>query len=149
MVSQKIKQINAPLRFTTVALVCLRNDLKRNLDGSLKKYYFGRQTDTNNRIRLLHYPKITDLLWGYSTMHSLLGYQQSQGQAHTKQNSNQSFHLRGVWDSSVTLSKHGQCQIQNSHFSRYLIGGGKFRIYHLRNRFSKLPHVFKHHQNFT
>ena len=102
MVSHKIKQINAPLRFTNVVLVCLIkvinisseqkkcmylyrqnytiinknrqnniplnarswNDLKRRLNGSLKKY-FKTHWYEQPKLDLYIIQKTTELLWGY------------------------------------------------------------------------------------
>ena len=117
MVSHKIKQINTPLRFTNIVLVCLVkvtnisseqqnciylsrqkytiinqnwqndihlnarswNDLKRSLDGSLKKYYFCRHADKNNRDWASTLSKKTQNYRGaIPPCISLLGYHQSQ-----------------------------------------------------------------------
>ena len=95
---------------------------------------------------------VTFILLGYSTMHSLLGYP-SLNDEYVPNKIVKKIFIFVEFGTVLLLSANiGQCQIQNFHFSRYLIGGGnvvKFRIHHLRNKLGKLPHVFNHHQNVT
>ena len=65
----------------------------------------------NARSCLYTIQKTTELSRGYSTMHSLLGYQQSQGRVRTYQNMNQNFNeFRTVLLLSANIG-HVTCDI--------------------------------------
>ena len=108
--------------------VKFQDDLKRSLDGSLKKQYFSRHADTNHQNRVFTLSKN----YNYGGTIQLFDHAQFIGVPPLSRTITyltkhyQNFLFCGVWDSSVDISENiGQCQVQNFHFSRYLIGGSK------------------------
>ena len=109
MVLHKIQQINAPLRFTNVVLVCLVKVTNISSEQQKCIYLYRQNYTIINQNWQNHIPlnarswndlkrsldgslKEIAFMGAIPPCISLLGYHQSQGWVRTQQNSNQSFH---------------------------------------------------------